>query len=71
LQGVHTAYANVSIVSQSDSGVLVSAQATLAPSVLVCGTTATAQAAGSKALPVRITLVWRGNGYLIGDVRNQ
>lgn len=71
LQGVHTAYANVSIVSQSDSGVVVSAQATLAPSVLVCGTTATAQAAGSKALPVRITLVWRGNGYLIGDVRNQ
>src|SRR5207302_1947638 len=41
LQGVHTTYSNVTIVSRSDTGVVVSAQAALAPSVLVCGATAT------------------------------
>jgi len=70
LQGVHTTYANVAIVSQSSDSVVVSAQATLSRSILVCGTTANAQAAGSSALPVRITLVWRGDGYLIGDIRH-
>jgi hypothetical protein len=68
LQGVHTAYSDVTIVSRTSTGVVVTAKAALSPSVLVCGASATAQAAGSGALPVRITLVWRGHGYLMSAI---
>ncbi|MDT4938933.1 MAG: eukaryotic-like serine/threonine-protein kinase [Pseudonocardiales bacterium] len=69
LEGVHTTYDQVTVVGHAAGRIDLTTRATLAPSVLVCSGKATAQAPGSAPAVLHITLVWRGHGYLVGDIR--
>lgn len=68
LDGVRTSYDHVKVASQTATTVILSANVALQTSYLVCNGKITATAPGTRAQLLRITLVWRGNGYLIGDI---
>ena len=68
LQGVQTTYGQVRVAGQGDGTVVVTANAALHESYLVCDGKITAKAPGTPAQALRITLVWRGNCYLISDI---
>lgn len=68
LDGVRTTYDHVKIASQTATTVVLNANVALQTSYLVCNGKITATAPGTPAQLLRITLVWRGNGYLIGDI---
>lgn len=69
MDNVRTTYAAVSLVSRNDRSAIVVARASLSPSVLVCGGVAKGQAAGWGPVTLRITLQWRGSGYVIAAVQ--
>jgi hypothetical protein len=68
LDGVHTTYSQVNVLSSHGDTLEVSTQATLSQSLLVCAGTAKGTAAGSPATPLRIVLVKKRTGYLISAI---
>jgi hypothetical protein len=68
LDGVRTNYDHVKVANQTATTIILSANVALQTSYLVCNGKITATAPGTRAQLLRITLVWRGNGYLIGDI---
>jgi hypothetical protein len=70
LEGVHTAYSEVKVLTSTGTTLEVSATATLAQSILICQGKAKARAGGSGPTALRITLVKQGTGYLIADIQD-
>jgi serine/threonine protein kinase len=68
LEGARTSYTHVRVVGQDGTTVQLSADAQLAPSVLICNGNASGQAAGTKPEQVSILLMRRGSGWAIAGL---
>jgi hypothetical protein len=68
LEGVRTTYTDVKVVSQTKTQIQLTAQSTLAPSVLFCNGVAKAKAPGSGPTLLHMTLTRSGSNYVISAV---